>query len=329
MGCKRPLRLALVVHAISGYRKAVETADFNLLRALDALLAERSVTGAARRLGLSPSAMSRTLSRLRAATGDPLLVQAGRSLAPTPYAETLGARVHALAQDVHAVLSPSVDRLDLASLDRTFTLRAGEGFLEQMSVALVNALTKAAPRVRLRFTPKPDKDAKRLREGEIDLEIGVLGASAPEMRTQLVYRDRFVGVARKGHPVLGAGPMTPERYAACNHVTASRRGEFSGPVDQALEQLGLTRRVTVVMPGFPDAIRIARNSDLVALVPLNCLGNALTGEHVAMAGLDVFDLPIRTPPINISAAWHPRMDADPAHRWLRETVVAVCKQASP
>jgi DNA-binding transcriptional LysR family regulator len=307
----------------------MEPVDLNLLRALDVLLAERSVTAAARRLSLSPSAMSRTLSRLRRATGDPLLVQAGRSLVPTPHAEALGARVHALARDVEAVLSPTVDRLDLASLDRTFTLRAGEGFLEQLAAPLVSALTATAPRVRLRFTPKPDKDAKRLRDGEIDLEIGVLGVSAPEMKTQLLYRDRFVGVARKGHPVLGDGPVTPQRYAACNHVTASRRGEFSGPVDDALERLGLSRTVTVVMPGFPDAIRIAQCSNLVGLVPRNSLGNALTGDHAAMSELEAFDLPIPTPPINISAAWHPRMDVDPAHRWLRETVMAVCRQAYP
>ncbi|HET7412077.1 MAG TPA: LysR family transcriptional regulator [Pararhizobium sp.] len=305
----------------------MQNVDLNLLISLDALLTERSVTGAARRLGLSPSAMSRTLARLRRATGDPLLVQAGRTLVPTPYAEELSGRVHALTHDVRAVLRPANSQLDLASLHRTFTIRAGEGFVELLSAPLVAAITNVAPRVRLRFVAKPDKDAQPLREGLIDLEIGVLGTSAPEVRTQLLFRDRSVGVARIGHPLLAAGDVTPERYAACSHVVASRRGEFFEPVDDALKELGLKRTIVLVVPGYPDAMRIARCSDLIALVPRSCLGNALVSDHAAILGLESFELPVRTPEFNISAIWHPRLDADPAHRWLRDAIMAVCKDA--
>ena len=301
----------------------MDDVDLNLLVALDALLAEGSVTGAARRLGLSSSAMSRTLARLRSATGDPLLVRAGRGLVPTPYAAELRGRVPALSRDVQAVLRPPVSQLDIASLERTFTIRANEGFVEVLSASLVAAIIEAAPRVRLRFAPKPEKDARPLREGQIDLEIGVLGAFAPEVRTQSLFRDRFVGVARIGHPLLSGPDITPERYAACAHVVASRKGEFRGPVDDALEELGLQRKTSVVVPGFPDAMRIARHSDLVALVPRSCLGNA--NDHAA--GLQSFELPVRTPEIVISAMWHPRVDADRAHRWLRDTVVSVCRTA--
>lgn len=301
----------------------------NLLAALDVLLAEGSVTGAARRLGLSASAMSRTLARLRSATGDPLLVRAGRGLVPTPRAAELRDRVHELTRDVRAVLTPDVSHLDVASLERTFSIRASEGFVAALSASLVAAITKAAPRVRLRFAPKPEKDARPLREGQIDLEIGVLGAFAPEVRTQFLFRDRFVGVARIGHPLLSGMDITPERYAACDHVVASRKGEFTGPVDDALEELGLQRTTSVVVPGFPDAMRIARHSDLVALVPRSCLGNNLANDPAATAGLQSFELPVRTPEIVISAMWHPRMDVDPAHRWLRDTVVAVCHAAAP
>ncbi|MGO4725764.1 MULTISPECIES: LysR family transcriptional regulator [unclassified Inquilinus] len=307
----------------------MQSVDLNLLIALDALLTERSVTGAARRLGLSPSAMSRALARLRHATGDPLLVQAGRSLVPTPYAEKLGGRVPALTQDVQAVLRPPASRLDLAALHRTFTIRAGEGFVELLSAPLMAAITRAAPHVRLRFAPKPDKDAQPLRDGRIDLEIGVLGTAAPEVRTQLLFRDRSVGVARTGHPLLGPGGVTPERYAACSHVVASREGDFIEPVDHALEALGLKRTVRLVVPGHPDAMRIASRSDLVALVPRSCLGNALAADHAAILGLQSFELPVRTPEFAISAIWHPRLDADPAHRWLRDTIMAVGREAYP
>ena len=142
----------------------MDTMDMNLLAALDALLAEGSVTGAARRLGLSASAMSRTLARLRAATGDPLLVRAGRGLVPTPHATELRDRVHQLTRDVRTVLSPHASHLDVASLERTFTIRAGEGFVEQFSAPLVAAISAAAPHVRLRFAPKTDKDALPLRD---------------------------------------------------------------------------------------------------------------------------------------------------------------------
>jgi DNA-binding transcriptional LysR family regulator len=305
----------------------MDSVDMNLLAALDALLADGSVTGAARRLGLSSSAMSRTLARLRTATGDPLLVRAGRGLVPTPRATELRDRVHQLTHDVRTALSPHAGHLDVASLQQTFTIRAGEGFIALFSAPLVAAVTEVAPHVRLRFAPKPDKDALPLRDGHIDLEIGVLGASAPEVRTRFISRDVFIGAVRIGHPLL-EGPMTPERYAACRHVVASRKGNFTGPVDDALEALGLRREIVAVVPGFPDAMRIARNTDLVALVPRSGLSSP-TGADPTGLGLVGFDLPVRTPPIVISAMWHPRMDADPAHRWLRDTVVAVCHAAAP
>ena len=299
----------------------MDEVDLNLLTALDALLSEGSVSKAALRLSLSPSAMSRTLTRLRAATGDPLLVRAGRGLVPTPRAAELRDRVHELARDVRTALSPQAGILDVAALERTFTIRANEGFVDLFSASLVAAVSEAAPHVRLRFAPKPDKDARPLREGHVDLEIGVLGVSAPEMRAQLIFRDDFIGAVRAGHPLL-TGPVSAERYAACRHVVASRRGAFAGPVDHALAELGLRREVVAVVPGFRDAIRIARRSDLIALVPRSSLGSA----DPLTEGLATFELPVRTPEIVISAMWHPRMDADPAHRWLRNTVMALCRE---
>ena len=307
----------------------MQSVDLNLLVALNVLLSERSVTKAARRLGLSPSAMSRTLARLRLATGDPLLVQAGRILVPTPYAEALAGQVHALARDAQAVLRPPAARLDLASLDRTFTIRAGEGFVELLAAPLMAVIATIAPHVRLRFVLKPDKDAQPLREGLIDLEIGVIGTSAPEVRTQLLFRDRHVGVVRNGHPLLKAGSVTPENYAACGHVAASRRGEFREAIDDALGLLGLRRRIQLVVPSYPEAMRVARGSDLVALVPRSCLGNALAAGHAENLKIESFELPVRTPEFNISAIWHPRMDADPAQRWLRDIIMAVCRNAYP
>jgi DNA-binding transcriptional LysR family regulator len=311
------------------YAQPMESIDLNLLAALDTLLAEGSVTGAARRLGLSSSAMSRTLTRLRAATGDPLLVRAGRGLVPTPRAAEMRDRVHALNWDARAVLRPHTGHVDIASLELTFTVRVSEAFLEFLSAPVAAAVTRAAPCIRLRFAPKPDKDARPLREGLIDLEIGVLGTSAPEIRTQFLFRDKLVGVARSGHPLLTGQGVTPERYAACQHVVASREGDVIEPIDAALKKLGLGRTISVVVPGYPDAMRIARQSDFVAVVPRSCLGNSLASDHPATSGLQSFELPVPTPAFKISAMWHPRVDADPAHRFLRDTVMSVCRTVYP
>lgn len=311
------------------YAIIMEDIDLNLLVALDVLLAEGSVTEAAKRLGLSPSAMSRTLSRLRFVTGDPLLVRAGRSLVPTRFAESLRDRVHAVTEDARTILRPAASELDIATLETTFSIRVSEAFLELMSASLVSAITEAAPRVRVRFALKLDKEPHTLREGLIDLEIGVLGVPAPELRTRLLIRDRLVGLAREGHPVLAGGAVTAKRYAAGGHIAVSRRGEFADAVDEALERKGLKREIRVVVPGFPDAMRIAASTDFIAAVPLSCLGKGKVNEGVARLGIRSFELPFETPEILIAAIWHPRADADPAHRWLRNIVARVCRSIYP
>lgn len=294
----------------------MQTPDLNLLVTLDVLLAEGSVTRAAKRLRLSPSAMSRALARLREVTGDPLLVRAGRDLVPTPRALALRERVGLLVQDAQAVLRP-VEALDLGRLRRVFTLRAAEGFVETFGPVLIARVAAAAPGVLLRFVQKPDKDSKPLRDGAIDLETGVVeGDTGPELRTQVLFRDRYVGVVRQDHG-LAEGAMTPVRYAAARHVAVSRDGVAKGVIDEALAQGGLTRHIATVVGGFASAISLARSSDLVATVP---------ERHTRglREGLVSFGLPMQVPEFAVSLLWHPRMEADPAHRWLRGCVREAC-----
>jgi DNA-binding transcriptional LysR family regulator len=311
------------------HEPAMDPIDLNLLPALDALLREGSVTGAARRLGLSASAMSRTLARLRRATGDPLLVQAGRGMVATPHAEALAGRLPGLLRAAQAVLRPAEGAFDPATLDRVFTIRAGEGFVEMMGAPLIAAIGGEAPHAALRFVAKPDKDAGPLRAGDIDLEIGVLGSSAPELRTRLLIRDRLVGVARADHPLFDRAAIDAPAYAACRHVLPSRRGRMRDAIDQALDGLGLSRRVAMVVPTYPDAMRVVQRSDLVTAVPGSCLGHALAPDHAARMGLRAFDLPVPVEDFPVSVIWHPRFEADPAHRWLRGMIVAWCGKAWP
>lgn len=290
--------------------------DLNLLVALDVLLAEANVARAARRLRLSPSAMSRTLARLRETTGDPLLVRAGRGLVPTPRALELREKVSQLVQDSEAVLRPG-ERPNLEQLTRTFTLRTSDGFVENFGPDLIARAGKEAPGVRLHFLQKLDKDSTPLRDGSVDLETGVVGSTmGPEVRAQALFRDRFIGVVRTGHP-LSHGEITPSRYAAGRHVLFSRGGLEKGPVDEALKTFGLEREIVVIVGGFSAALALARASDLIATVP---------ERHTASlrAGMDSFLLPVATPEITVSLLWHPRLHADPAHRWLRECVRDIC-----
>jgi DNA-binding transcriptional LysR family regulator len=286
--------------------------DLNLLAALDVLIQERSVTRAAHRLGLSTSAMSRTLSRLREALGDPVLVPAGRVMVLTPHAEAIAEQVRVMAAGAQAVLRPPPS-IDPREMEREFTVRANEAFTQLYAAKLSAAVSAAAPGVRLRFVPKPDKNIGPLRDGTVDLEIGVISGDGGELRAQTLYRDTYVGIARAGHPLLDA-PVTPERLCTWGHVVFARRRGRSSPADEALAALGLSRRVSVIVPGFPAVIAVASASDLLGLVPrAACV--ALPGYEITL-----FELPIPMPEIVVSQIWHPRMDADGGHRWLRAMV---------
>jgi len=290
--------------------------DLNLLVTLDVLLAEGSVARAARRLRLSPSAMSRALARLREATGDPLLVRAGRGLVPTPRAFELRERVSQLVQDGEAVLRPT-EKVNLKQLVRTFTLRTSEGFVENFGPDLIARVSEEAPGVRLRFVQKPNKDGAPLREGIVDLETGVVDkTTAPELRMQALFRDRHIGVVRKGHPLIH-GKITPARYATGRHINVSRDGHDKGPIDEALKTFGLERKLVTIVGGFATALALARGSDLIASVPERHTGNLREGMHS-------FPLPVPLPEFTVALLWHPRLEADTAHRWLRGCVRDVC-----
>jgi DNA-binding transcriptional LysR family regulator len=192
--------------------------------------------------------------------------------------------------------------------------------VENFGAGLLSRVSDQAPGVRLRFLPKHDKDTTPLRDGTVDLETGVVGATTgPEVRAQALFQDRFIGVVRAGH-ALAEGDLTLARYAAARHVHVSRRGMGKGPIDDALAALGLARAIATVVGGFTAALALAGASDLVATVP---------DRHTRhlRADLHSFTLPLPVPPITVSLLWHPRLDGDPAHRWLRGCVRDTCAGA--
>lgn len=295
--------------------------DLNLLITLDVLLAEGSVAKAGRRLNLSASAMSRALARLRQSTGDPLLVRAGRGLVPTPRALELRERVRQVVCDAEAVLLPAAT-FDLREVKRTFTLRTSDGFVENFGARILARAAHEAPGIRLRFLQKLSKDSTPLRDGSVDLDTGVMGEeTGPEVRLRALFRDRFVGVVHPGHP-LAQGEVTVARYAEGRHVLVSRRGSDTGVMDAHLRALGFERTVGTTVSGFSAALALARGADLIATVPEQ-------HTHSLRAGMFSFELPFQSEPITVSMFWHPRLDADPAHRWLRACVYEVCNTSHP
>lgn len=290
--------------------------DLNLLVTLDVLLAEGSVAGAARRLRLSPSAMSRALTRLREVTGDPLLVRAGRGLVPTPRALELKSHVGTLVDSANSILRPA-EKLDLTNLRRRFTLRTSEGFVETFAPRLIAEVGREAPGVLLQFLAKRDKESAPLREEEVDIETGVIDqTTAPEMRAFPLFEDRWVGVVRDSH-ALPRNRVAIEKYAAADHVHILRPGLHSSEIDEAVQAAGHQRRVAAIVSGFATAIALARDTDLIATVP---------ERHTEglRQGVRAFTLPFDVPSFTISMLWHPRLDGDLAHRWLRSIMRKVC-----
>ncbi|MEC4575132.1 LysR family transcriptional regulator [Streptomyces virginiae] len=285
--------------------------DLNLLTALDALLEEGSVAGAAARLHVTAPAMSRSLGRIRHTTGDQILVRTGRTMTPTPYAIAVRAQVHELLHQVQGVLAPSRE-LDLATLERTFTLRWHDSLVALSGPALLASVRRQAPGVRLRFVAESSVDTPELRRGEVDLEANANRPAAPDVRAENVGETRLVIVVRREHPLTLDGALTAQRYAAAEHLTVSRRGNLANALDDALARVGLSRRVVATAPTEAAAFAFARDCDLVISVP-----EATTRSLAAGLGLVVLPLPLELPSAPVYLSWHQRYDTDTAHAWLR------------
>lgn len=293
--------------------------DLNLLLALDVLIDECSVAAAARRMNLSAPAMSRTLGRVRVALGDPVLVRAGRGLAPTPRALELREQVRDVIEQAHRVFNAGRE-VDMATLERTFSVRANDVFIGSYGGRLREVFRQQAPRCMLRFVPEGDTDDDAMVQGRIDLYISTAGKHSPETKVQHLFTTSLLGAAREDHPLFD-GDISVERFAACDHIAVSRRGLAHGPIDEELAALGLQRRVAVVIPTFHGAIFAAADSDLVLPQMPSVMLDRITRMGLP---LRMFPLPVPVRTVALVQAWHPRMDNDPAHQWLRRAIKGMC-----
>jgi len=298
----------------------LSSVDLNLLVALDALLEERNVTRAADRIGVTQSAMSHALARLRTLLDDPLLVRAAGGMVATPRAESLGPPIrHALEQVRTALQSPS------AFDPKTVKLRARVATSDYAELILlprlVHRLEAAAPGIELRLLPHAADAAGPLIAGTTDLVIAPVRArdEVPLVFAKKLIDESFTCVVRRGHP-LASQKLTLARFAAASHALISPRGKEGSFVDDALAKLGLSRRVAVAVPHFLVAPHIVAESDLVLTV----------ASRVATLLAKPLGLVMLAPPrelelagFRMSLLWHERTHHDAAHRWLRDLFVSV------
>ncbi|MEZ4454408.1 MAG: LysR family transcriptional regulator [Nannocystaceae bacterium] len=292
----------------------MEPSDLAALATLDALLQEGSVSGAARRLGLSTPAVSHALARLRERFDDPLLVRAGRAMVLTPRAEALRPRVRD-AVSIAGRVFEDPGEFDPARLERAFTVSMTDYVLLVFGGAFEAALGEAAPGLDLRVIANAADDPERLRAGDTDLAVGIYGDLPPELRTRPIITERLVCVVREDHPSVRRR-LTLDQFVALQHIQVAPRGRPGGYVDELLAARGLRRRVTRAVPYFQIALEMTARSDRILTVSERLA--RLLGPRLK---LRIFEPPIPLEPFALSMVWHPRFDADAAHRWLRERLL--------
>lgn len=288
--------------------------DLNLLTVLEALVEEGSVAGAAARLRLSSPAVSRSLGRIRRLTGDEILVRTGRTMTRTPYALAVRDEVGQLLRQAGQLLAPS-GSLDLATLERVFTLRAHDALTAAIAPALVSEVLRSAPGVRLRFLAETTHDTDELRHAAVDLELGSSVPTAPELRHELLGGDPLLVVLRRGHPA--AAELDVAAYAALPHVVVSRRGRLADPVDAALAEHGAHRLVVASVGTIAAAAQVVAGTDAVLTAPGRVIGSVTAAFDLVTA-----PAPVSLPSPQVVSVWHQRSDSDAAHTWLRDRVRA-------
>jgi DNA-binding transcriptional LysR family regulator len=287
--------------------------DLNLLVVLRALLTERHVTRAASRVGLSQSATSHALSRLRELYGDPLLVRQGRALELTPRARQLLPTLERGLSDLKAAIDGEPE-FEPGVARRTFTLGMADYTQAMVLGPVLSALEQAAPHVDLSSFNPPNLHEQTL-NGNIDLGVDVSGNTPPSLlSSQLLFEDEFVCVVRQGHPKIGR-KLTLERYLASRHVVIAPSATTGSLVDTELEHRGLERRVALRVSNFMLAPVVVSETDFVSTLP-----RRLALKMAERFALRLLPPPIPLPKFGFSLIWHQRLDHDPAQRWLRALV---------
>lgn len=295
----------------------LRTFDLNLLLAFEALAQTGSVTRAAHRLGIRQPAMSAALGRLRTLTGDRLFEPAAGRMEPTLRALALMPGIEAALGELRRTLAREVDFTPRTAV-RTFTIASTDYTSTLLLPPLLARLQREAPRIDLRMIGYGKQDVPELvARGEVDLALGVFDPPPPDAVRTILWEEHFVGLVRKGHPILS--DLTAERYTAADHALVSVRRDARGRIDRDLAALGLNRRIALVVPHMLVLPAVLKASDLVAALP------ARVARSSAQRGLEVFELPLSTRPWHVEMLWRPSARLDQASRWLRSEIIAAAR----
>jgi DNA-binding transcriptional LysR family regulator len=308
------------------------TLDLNLLRVFDEVMAERSLTKAARNLSLTQPAVSNALRRLREAMGDELVRRQGQGIAPTPRALALWPSVRAALRQLQEAIVPQAFVPQEAH--NTFILAMADATAAELMGGLARQLETEAPGVSLRVVPLTTRDPRQLlSEGAADMALGYFPAvltdltgraqagEAVSYEHQRLYAGEYVCVMRQGHP-LAQQALTLDKFCAARHLLVSFSGRPYGFVDEALASIGRQRRIVLTVNQFFTAGQVVVNADLLTVLPRHFVPTTGMGERLVLR-----ELPFEVPPVHVEALWHRRLQHDSAHQWLRTQLLQVARQA--
>ncbi|CAE6932141.1 MULTISPECIES: LysR family transcriptional regulator [Gammaproteobacteria] len=292
----------------------IRSLDLNLLKTLNALLDEGSVTRAAERLALTQPAVSGMLNRLRDSFDDPLFVRAQRGLVPTPRAQALALPIKRILGEIEGMLQP--EEFEPVSASFTLSIAATDYAQRTILLPLLAELRRQAPGIRVAARPVDNQRVQQqLESGELDLAILTPESTHEGLHARHLYDEQYVCAMRKGH--AAAGGLDLDRFCALEHVIMSMAGDaFSGVTDEALAALGRQRRVLLSLPSFLLLLEVLRNSDLIAVLPRRLIQ---PGD-----GLQILEPPLTIPGFRKLLVWHERTQQHPAHRWIRALLAEVC-----
>lgn len=293
----------------------IRTLDLNLLKTLDALLDERSVTRAAERLSLTQPAVSGMLTRLRECFDDPLFTRSQRGIIPTLRALELAQPVKAILAEVSELLQPKA--FDPATAEITLNIAATDYALRAVIVPFMAALQLQAPAIRVAVLPVNNEQLNaQFERGDIDIALVTPDSAPPGLHARSLYHEDYVCLMREQHPLARADALTLDAFCAQDHALVSYTGgNFRGVTDEALDALGRSRRVTLSVCSFLVLPEILRVSNLISVVPRRLAMN--------LPGLKVLQPPLDIKGFTKTVVWHDRSHRDAGQRWLRELLFAI------
>lgn len=297
--------------------------DLNLLLVFEALMKERNVTAAAAQLGLTQPTLSHALNRMRRTCGDPLFVRTPKGMQPTAYALSIEFPIFSALDLIRRSLGPA-GAFDPATSNRLFRIVMTDIGVATFLPPLVSKLRQQAPKIRIDASVVPvDQYRETLQSGDVDLAIGQMPPIVSGFYQQRLLEDRYVVMAARDHARLD-GTLTLQAYLRESHLRVVLAGRPSSVIDQALQDMGVQREVTVSVPHYTAVAPIVCVSELLATVPSRVFQALAKSDQVQSLAL-----PFDAPPIIVRQFWHERNHSDPGLLWLRQTIHALLADPMP